>query len=195
LLSTGLKNDAPVSGAMKDIIDIAVKILSVVPRRYKGLVQGCIDDLRWKAPELMTFSLLKTVESILSPRVIGEKWCSEVILATRSIPEISKGIDALLIKLDERSADDERLVNDTGEPICIGMKTSLLRVLETWTGDKVKHVNTGNGTGADQEMAFRLLTPGKIYTVDRVSVKDCSSSIWLKEIPGVPFNTVLFTAC
>jgi hypothetical protein len=178
-----------VTGAMNDIIDIAVKVRSVVPRRYKGLVQGCIDDLRWKPPELMTISLLKTVESILSPIVIDEKWYSEVISVVRSIPDISNAIDVILIKLEKISYDKP------GEPTVNKMKTSILRVLETWRGDKVKHVNTGNGTDVDQEMAFRLLTPGKVYTVDRVSVKDCSSSIWLKEIPGVPFNTLLFTAC
>ena len=49
-----------------------------------------------------------------------------------------------------------------------------------------------NGSDTDRRRAEKYLTVGKIYTVDCIVVMAWSSKVFIKELPKLPFNTVLF---
>jgi hypothetical protein len=59
-------------------------------------------------------------------------------------------------------------------------------------GSKVVFANPDAGYLDDQKRAKKHLTEGAIYTVENVVVDRYSSVVFLTEIPGVAFNTVLF---
>jgi hypothetical protein len=50
------------------------------------------------------------------------------------------------------------------------------------------------GYSSDQEKAREHLTLGDVYDVERVDVRDWSTSIYLKDFPGIAFNSVLFSS-
>ena len=60
------------------------------------------------------------------------------------------------------------------------------------SGDKVifKHPNAGRES--DQETARKNLVPNQTYTVDRTKVHDWHTDVFLREVPGVRFNSVHF---
>jgi len=49
-----------------------------------------------------------------------------------------------------------------------------------------------NGIALDKALAQRYLTVGRVYTVDRTEKAASHTRVWLKEIPGVTFNSVQF---
>jgi hypothetical protein len=59
-------------------------------------------------------------------------------------------------------------------------------------GAKVTFSHPNNGYEHHQATAAKHLTVGSTYTVENTEVGDSSSVVFLKEIPGVAFNTVLF---
>jgi hypothetical protein len=59
-------------------------------------------------------------------------------------------------------------------------------------GDKVRFAHPNNGYRQHQEVAARHLTVGATYTVDRMEAEYWHSGVYLVEVPGVLFNTVLF---
>lgn len=59
-------------------------------------------------------------------------------------------------------------------------------------GDIAKFTKPGNGYPHDQKVAAKHLTEGESYTVDKVEVHSWHTKIWLKEVPDVSFNSVLF---
>ena len=59
-------------------------------------------------------------------------------------------------------------------------------------GDRVKYAFPTNGLEFDREIANAYLRIGETYTVDEIHVGRSSSSIWLAEVPDMPFNSVLF---
>ena len=60
-------------------------------------------------------------------------------------------------------------------------------------GTNVKYSNHDCGMPGDRELCHKHLVLNKVYTVDVVSVGDSSSRVYLEEIPGVAFNTVMFS--
>lgn len=50
-----------------------------------------------------------------------------------------------------------------------------------------------NGYEHDQKVCAKHLTVGQTYIIDRTHVGDCHTSVWLKEVPGVAFNSVMFS--
>lgn len=62
-------------------------------------------------------------------------------------------------------------------------------------GDKVVFRYPYNGRKGDQELAQQRLQLNKVYTVERTDVSSDSSSVYLIEIPGMPFNIALFEDC
>lgn len=58
-------------------------------------------------------------------------------------------------------------------------------------GSKVRFLNE-NGWDGEPESASRYLDKGKEYTVDFVDIGGWCSSVFLKEVPNIPFNTVMF---
>ena len=66
-------------------------------------------------------------------------------------------------------------------------------VLHCERGCKVIASNLDNGYPCDSEQAHELLSIGQVYEVERLEVGSCNSKIWLKEFPGISFNTVHFT--
>lgn len=58
-------------------------------------------------------------------------------------------------------------------------------------GDKVRFLNR-NGRDMERAEAAKILKEGGVYTVERTSVGQSCSSVYLQEIPGRGFNTVMF---
>jgi hypothetical protein len=50
------------------------------------------------------------------------------------------------------------------------------------------------GYAIDQQTAAEHLEVGEVYTVERLEVGRSSSRLWLIDVPGVAFNTVMFEA-
>lgn len=57
--------------------------------------------------------------------------------------------------------------------------------------DVVRFLNE-NGWDGEAEEANRHLEEGALYTVDYVIINSWSSEVYLKEVPGIGFNTVMF---
>jgi hypothetical protein len=59
-------------------------------------------------------------------------------------------------------------------------------------GDLICYCHIQYGFTHDRKLARQHLQYLNVYTVDNVEVYSSKSNVFLKEIPGVPFNTVLF---
>ncbi len=60
-------------------------------------------------------------------------------------------------------------------------------------GDKVVYAYPENGYLWDQEQGKKYLTPQETYIIEKIAVHDWRTEVWLKEVPGVAFNSVLFS--
>ena len=60
------------------------------------------------------------------------------------------------------------------------------------SGDLVRYINFNAGKLSDLMECDRFLYRGGVYTVDHTEVRRFGSSVYLKDVPGVPFNTVMF---
>lgn len=60
-------------------------------------------------------------------------------------------------------------------------------------GTKVRYACFLAGFPHDQQLAEQHLTRRAIYTVARADVHDYYTDVYLLEVPGVAFNSVLFT--
>jgi hypothetical protein len=59
-------------------------------------------------------------------------------------------------------------------------------------GDRVRFAHPDNGYIPDQEKAARHLKVGNVYTVSRTSVHAFYTNVYLNEVFGVAFNSVMF---
>lgn len=59
-------------------------------------------------------------------------------------------------------------------------------------GSKLKFLYPGNGYHADQALAATCLRVDHIYTLSAICIHPFHTEIYLIEIPGVSFNSVLF---
>lgn len=59
-------------------------------------------------------------------------------------------------------------------------------------GHKIVFAYPGNGYRSDQIDAEEYLLEGNVYTVAKTEVGAMHTNVWLKEVPGVAFNSVLF---
>ena len=59
-------------------------------------------------------------------------------------------------------------------------------------GHKVKLEHPNAGYEYQQETAREHLKVGEVYTVDHTVVGSCHTTVYLQEVPGVAFNSVLF---
>lgn len=61
-------------------------------------------------------------------------------------------------------------------------------------GDKVIVTTQSiqNGTMFDQLEADAYLKIGKKYTIEKIEPHDFHTNVWVKEVPGIRFNSVLF---
>ena len=59
-------------------------------------------------------------------------------------------------------------------------------------GTKIVYNNPEAGYDHDQQQCSKLLQIGNIYTVAGISVYSYASDLYLKEFPGIIFNTVMF---
>lgn len=59
-------------------------------------------------------------------------------------------------------------------------------------GDKVVYANETAGWDWDQAHAAEFLVLGNVYTVDHVEVDDSRTEVYLVEVPGESFNSVMF---
>lgn len=73
-----------------------------------------------------------------------------------------------------------------------GERWEKLRYLYSPEDLPVRFVRPENGYDNDQERARRYLQAGNVYTIDRAEIGGSWSFFYLKEFPGVAFNTVQF---
>lgn len=59
-------------------------------------------------------------------------------------------------------------------------------------GDKVIYAHPKAGWEYDRERCQQLLTPCQRYTVAKVVVGSFATDVYLKEVPSVGFNSVMF---
>ena len=59
-------------------------------------------------------------------------------------------------------------------------------------GTKVVFENPQNGHPEDKELASKYLEVDGIYTVEKIKAKSWHSEVFLEEVQGIAFNTVLF---
>lgn len=59
-------------------------------------------------------------------------------------------------------------------------------------GTKVVFANPGSGYEPEQELAKKHLKVGATYTVARTEVGSFHTKVFLEEIPGIAFNSVMF---
>jgi hypothetical protein len=62
----------------------------------------------------------------------------------------------------------------------------------TGQGSRVRFSHPDYGYPADQERARRYLVLDNIYTVDEIYAGSFSTTVFLKEVPFIGFNSVLF---
>ena len=67
-------------------------------------------------------------------------------------------------------------------------------VMSSAPGDRVKFAHSDAGYPLDQQTADKHLVVGQTYTVDSVEVGNWHTDVWLREVPGVAFNSVMFDA-
>ena len=60
-------------------------------------------------------------------------------------------------------------------------------------GTKVIFAHPDSGTTYDQEKSQKHLTEEIVYTVKKTEVQSFKSDVILEEIPGIKFNTVMFS--
>jgi hypothetical protein len=59
-------------------------------------------------------------------------------------------------------------------------------------GHKIKFTSPNAGYEYDQKQAETHLLVNETYTVERTEVGNFSTDVYLKEVPGLKFNSVLF---
>lgn len=59
-------------------------------------------------------------------------------------------------------------------------------------GTRIQFAHPFAGYPTDQALAAQHLTQGEVYTVARTNVRRSDTSVYLQEVPGVAFNSVLF---
>ena len=59
-------------------------------------------------------------------------------------------------------------------------------------GTKVVFANPDAGYEHHQETAKKHLTVDAEYTVDRIDAGNWHTDVYFEEVPGVPFNSVMF---
>lgn len=65
--------------------------------------------------------------------------------------------------------------------------------IHTEPGAKIRYAYTSTGFLSDQEGAKKHLKRGQVYTVAQIDVHSSISYVELREIPGITFNTVMFS--
>ena len=60
-------------------------------------------------------------------------------------------------------------------------------------GKKVVYNLPNNGRAEDKEMAADYLSVNRVYTIKEMVLGDNISYVKLKEVPGMQFNSVLFS--
>jgi hypothetical protein len=64
--------------------------------------------------------------------------------------------------------------------------------IDTHPGEQVYFAHPTNGHPSDKAFAQKLLVHGYVYTVAFLDVHSCSSTLYLREFPGIGFNSVQF---
>lgn len=59
-------------------------------------------------------------------------------------------------------------------------------------GSKVRFAHPNDGHAHNRELAKKHLEVNKVYTVNYTDVSDWHTDVYLREIPGIAFNSVLF---
>ena len=59
-------------------------------------------------------------------------------------------------------------------------------------GSKVKFAHPDNGYQYHKDIAAKHLKVGEVYTIKITDVGSCHTDVYLKEVPGVAFNSVMF---
>lgn len=64
--------------------------------------------------------------------------------------------------------------------------------IEAKKGDKIIFAYPDAGYEPDQLNAKKYLKINQVYTVFKTKISHWHTKVWLKEVPDIPFNSVLF---
>ena len=59
-------------------------------------------------------------------------------------------------------------------------------------GTKILYPNREDVVESERKFATRHLKPGSIYTIKKIDRGNWSTAVYLEEVPGISFNSVLF---
>lgn len=154
-----------------EMIAMLRSIQEAVPRKYKGVIEGVIEDIAWIAPDpdLRMPMIVRRLEWIMQSKLVHQ-WHLDVI----SILWPDR-VAAILTRIAS--------VPDEPDPILADP------VMHAWEGDKVIVISVDN---VIDRLARVLLNEGEVYTVHRVSVHDSNTDVILKEFPEIKFNSCVF---
>jgi hypothetical protein len=102
--------------------------------------------------------------------------------------ETGKGVDATL----KRDYSQLQVEVKTTQ---LRRKDELPQTMDIYSkwGSKIRYDFVGNGHPHDQETAKKHLHPGQVYTLSEARIGGSSTSIKVVEVPGVWFNSVMFS--
>jgi hypothetical protein len=162
----------------RDMIEVARAIQRAVPRKYKGWMEGLITNLGFVAPECRASRISEHIFHFIPDKPV-EEW----------------HFDALSIWMG-KTVDE---IKEMAKTIAPGKERDLDfhdPVLHAWEGDEVTCKGYDDITFEDNVPMVRIKgvpVPGKVYTVEKVDVRASSTNVFLKEFPGSPFNSVIFS--
>ena len=161
---------------MRDMITVARDIQQVIPRKYKGWMEGLITNLDFIAPELRAERIAERLFMFI-PEKPTEQWQFEALAIW-----MDKGVAEIEAIAGTIDASNEKEL-DFHDP-----------VLHAWEGDEVvcKGYDAKFENGELISCIDNVPISGTRYTVEKIEVNESSASVYLKEIPGIAFNSIFF---
>lgn len=113
------------------------------------------------------------------------------------MPDIRGEIRGILVKLVFPLYHEDRSPVRDCDNCKKGIDTATDQLLalmkpEVGKGRKAIYKYPNNGYESDQKLAKKHLTLGKSYTIERIEAEDFNTKVWLKILPEIYFNSVLF---
>ena len=87
----------------------------------------------------------------------------------------------------------QRLLNRIEKANSVVPSKETMDIENTYPWDMVRFSFPKNGSEKDQMKSIAYLTEGQQYQVDTIERNNYSTTIFLKEFPGKPFNSVMFS--
>ena len=67
-----------------------------------------------------------------------------------------------------------------------------MNILNRKKGEKIIYKYPNKGYTYERKLAEKRLVLNQIYTIERITIKDWHTDVYLQEFPSIKFNSVLF---